>query len=184
MRRLIKKTALISVCLLIILSFALNVGAAVQVSDYVIPISGELEAECPNAVLYCDDREQYLYSKGASEMLHVSAFAKLMVGAVALELYADRLDEKVLITNELLEGSSGLVIYLEKGETLTIEQLLHATLMGGANDAATVLARLYSLNNHIFTETSLITIVDDLVHNINATSVALFIIIEIKIECQ
>ena len=150
MRRLIKKTALISVCLLIILSFALNVGAKVQVSDYVIPISGELEAECPNAVLYCDDREQYLYSKGASEMLHISAFAKLMVGAVALELYADRLDEKVLITNELLEGSSGLVIYLEKGETLTIEQLLHATLMGGANDAATVLARLYTGNINDF----------------------------------
>ena len=150
MSRLIKKTALISVCVLIILSFALNVGAAVQVSSYVIPISGEFESECPNAVLYCDDREQFLYSKGASEILHVSAFAKLMVGAVALELYADRLDEKVLITTELLEGSSGLVIYLEKGETLTIEQLLHATLMGGANDAATVLARLYTGNINDF----------------------------------
>ena len=146
----IKKIISVFVCFLIIFPFVLNTSAAVQISDYVIPISGDFEAACPNAILYCDDRGQYLYSKGASEILHISAFAKLMVGAVALELYADRLDEKVMMTSELLEGASGLMIYLEKGETLTIEQLLHATLMGGANDAATVLARLYTGNINDF----------------------------------
>lgn len=150
MRSLFRKTISVLLCLLTVFSLAVNTLADVEISEYVIPISGDFDTGCPNAVLYCDDREQYLYSKGASEVIHASAFTKLMVGAVALELYADRLQERVTMTSELLEGVSGLMIYLEKGETLTIEQLLHATLMGGANDAATVLARLYTGNINDF----------------------------------
>ena len=145
-----KKIVSVILCIVTALSFAVNTAAKVQISDYVISANGNFEAECSNAILYCDDRDQYLYEKGASEILYVSAFAKLMVGAVALELYGNRLEEDIVITDELIDGVSGLTIYLEKGETLTIGQLLHATLMGGANDAATVLARLYTGNINDF----------------------------------
>lgn len=124
--------------------------AEVQVSDYVIPADESVQALSTNAALYCEDRQQYMYTKGANELINVSALAKLMTGAVALELYRDRLNEEVTMTRELLEGVEGLVIYLEVGETVTVNDLLHATLMGGANDAAMVLARLYTGNINDF----------------------------------
>ena len=133
-----------------IFTSALACIAKVEVKDYVIPADESVQALSPNAALYCEDRQQYMYAKGANEQIHVSALAKLMAGAVALELYRDRLNEEVTMTRELLEGVDGLVIYLEVGETVTVNDLLHAALMGGANDAAMVLARLYTGNINDF----------------------------------
>ncbi len=118
--------------------------------DYDIPISDKVKTETPNVLLYCDDHDQYLYSKGASDILFTSAAVKLMVGAVALELYADRLDEVITVTDDLLEGSQGLVMYLDKGDTVTVNYLIHAVLMYGANDASTILARLHTGNINDF----------------------------------
>ncbi|MBR6535164.1 MAG: D-alanyl-D-alanine carboxypeptidase [Clostridia bacterium] len=147
----IKKITALFACISFVVSvLAVSAFAEVTVNDYEIPIDSSIETVTPNVLLYCVDRDQYLYAKGAEQSVNVSASVKMMVGAVALELYGDKLDEIVTVTQELLEGAQGYNVGLKKGEKVTYGYLLSAVLMRGANDAATVLARLYNGNLNDF----------------------------------
>lgn len=151
--RNIKKIISVALCIVFaVYPLTASVFSAVTVNDYEIPTDQSVKTVTPNILLYCQDREQYLYTKGAGEELNVSASVKMMVGAVALELYGDRLDEIVTVTKEHLDGVQGLTVGIRAGNKVTYDYLLHAVLMRGANDAATILARLYTGNLNDFLE--------------------------------
>ena len=65
---------------------------------------------------------------------------KIMTGLVAIDLIGDRLDEKVTISAEMLEGNQGTRIPLLEGEVVSFRDLLYAAVCGGFNDAAGALA--------------------------------------------
>ncbi len=92
------------------------------------------------AFLYNVENDFTILSYGAEDVVYPTATVKMMGGILAIEALGKRLYETVTVTEEMLDGVGGNSIKLKVGETLTIESLLYAMLVGGANDAAHVLA--------------------------------------------
>ena len=92
--------------------------------------------------LYNLNTGRTVYSKGSNKKIFPGSAVKMMTGLIACEMLANRLDEVVLITDEMLEGNSGANIKLTAGMSVTAENLLYGALCGGGNDASLVLAHV------------------------------------------
>lgn len=92
------------------------------------------------AYLYNIENDFTLLSYAENEVVYPTATVKIMSGILAIEALSDRLSEKITVTEEMLDGVGGNTVKLKVGEELTVESLLYAMLVGGANDAAHVLA--------------------------------------------
>ncbi len=90
-----------------------------------------------SAVLYEANSGSFLYTKDAYTRRPMASTTKIMTALVALE-HAD-LTERVTIPADAV-GIEGSSLYLQIGETLTLEQLLYGLLLQSANDAATAIA--------------------------------------------
>lgn len=90
-----------------------------------------------SAVLFEVESETFLYTKDAYTRRPMASTTKIMTALVALENaeLSDRVAIPAAATG--IEGSS---LYLQIGETLTVEQLLYGVLLQSANDAATAIA--------------------------------------------
>lgn len=96
--------------------------------------------------LYSYDADRVLLCTKPHESIAPASSAKIMTGLVVCELYPDRLDDKVEITEEMLRGHTGASMNLKVGMTVTLRDLLYGTVCGGNNDAATALAIAISGN--------------------------------------
>lgn len=95
---------------------------------------------CTGAYLYNFENDTVLLEKGADERVYPTSTVKIMTGIVAIEALGDDLSKQVVITSEMLNQAAGNNIGLKSGETVTVEQLLYATLVNSANDSAIALA--------------------------------------------
>lgn len=98
--------------------------------------------KCRSAYLYCFENSRALYEFKADEQVYPTSTVKLMTAIVAAEHFSGRLDTEITVTAEMLSSVIGnkLSPALSEGEVVTVEQMLYGTLVGGANDAAYVLA--------------------------------------------
>ena len=98
--------------------------------------AASLAPSAKSAVL-ADVSRGVLYAKNAAERLPMASTTKIMTALVVLENLP--LDRKITAVAETcgVEGSS---IYMTPGEVFTAEELLFATLLQSANDAAALLA--------------------------------------------
>lgn len=106
-------------------------------SDAVLP---EVEA---SAYLVMDaDSGQVLLQKDPDGRYFPASVTKILTAALVLEACGDRLFEPVTASEAALAavGEDSTMIALRPGETLTVQQLLYATVLESANDAANVLA--------------------------------------------
>ena len=96
-----------------------------------------LSTSAAASVLMDAERGEVLFEENASDRHLIASTTKLMTAAVALRRYAPT--EKVTVSSRAAatEGSS---MYLEAGETLTVEELLCGLLLQSGNDAAEALA--------------------------------------------
>lgn len=105
------------------------------------------------AILIDMDTGRILYEKNIDKKVYPASTTKIMTGILILENYADRLDEVVTageIVNSLGSGASSIGISM--GEELTVDQLVHATLIASANEACDVLAEHMCGNTADFVE--------------------------------
>lgn len=84
------------------------------------------------------DSQKVLFEKNSNQRLFPASTTKLLTGLVALEYY--RPETVLTVRRENVEGSS---LGLKMGEQMTVLDLLKATLMPSANDAALVFADNY-----------------------------------------
>ena len=91
-------------------------------------------------VLYDKTHKRYVVEENGFAMLNTSTSAKIMMGLVACETLADRLDQTVTISEDMISGSSGYSMSLQVGERISIEDLLYGAICGSYNDAAYALA--------------------------------------------
>lgn len=90
----------------------------------------------PNGVLIDYETGQILFNKNAHEQTYPASTTKVMTAILVLE--NANLSDTVTIDYDLyVDGSS---MYLLKGESFTVEELLHGLLIRSANDAAEALA--------------------------------------------
>ena len=90
-----------------------------------------------------------LFEKNADERLPMASTTKIMTAVIVLENMS--LDTEVTVADESI-GIEGSSMYLQKGETLTIRDLLYALMLQSANDAAVALAFAVSGGIDGFTE--------------------------------
>lgn len=103
----------------------------------VLVCAEDVEVSARSAILVEAKSGDVIFEKNAHEKLPIASTTKIMTAVVSLE-NCD-LGEKVKISPRAcgIEGSS---IYLTKDEVLTVEELLYATMLESANDAASALA--------------------------------------------
>ncbi len=92
------------------------------------------------AYLYNFENDAVLYTYNEDVRLYPASTVKLMTGILAIELLGDTPDRTITVTQEMLDKVTGNNIGLVVGETVTVDDMLHALLVNGANDAAQVLA--------------------------------------------
>ncbi len=102
--------------------------------------------------LYSVNADKLVFKHSENKKMFPAGSAKMMAGIIACELLADRLDEKVLITADMLEGTEGINVRLKEGMSVTVEELLLGLLCGGGNDAAIVLSKICSESPEAFVE--------------------------------
>jgi D-alanyl-D-alanine carboxypeptidase (penicillin-binding protein 5/6) len=91
-----------------------------------------------SAILVDAESGRVLYEKNAHEKLPIASTTKMMTALVVREQL--NLKDKVVISPEAAEVGEQ-EIWLEPGETLTVNDLLYALLVQSANDAAYALAQ-------------------------------------------
>lgn len=84
-----------------------------------------------------DGERRILWESGARQRMGMASTTKIMTALVAIE--AMPLSTPVTVTEESV-GVEGSSVYLAKGETLSLYQLLTCVLLESANDAATAVA--------------------------------------------
>lgn len=104
-------------------------------------IEPEVE-NCAAFVLYDKTHERYVIEKDGFAILSTSTSAKVTMGLVACEKLSGRLDETVIITEEMIAKSSGYSMKLKAGEALKIRDLLYGAICGSYNDAAYAVAHI------------------------------------------
>ncbi|MGI6150615.1 MAG: D-alanyl-D-alanine carboxypeptidase family protein [Christensenellales bacterium] len=83
------------------------------------------------------ESQRVLYSENGDKQLPMASTTKIMTALVAIE--KGNLSDIVTITAES-SGVEGSSIYLEVGETLTLEELLYGLMLHSGNDAAVAIA--------------------------------------------
>ena len=97
-------------------------------------------ASAGGAILYSPTADQILWEKNPDRPMFPASTVKLMTAVLAIEYFEGQYDREVTLNAEHLHDVSGNKISLKVGEKVTVDQLLNAVVIGGANDAAQALA--------------------------------------------
>lgn len=91
------------------------------------------------AGLFDVNKNKVIYAKNIHERLNPASLTKIMTALVAIK-YGNTEDTIVCTQNVKIEESGATVCGLKAGDTLTLNQALHALLINSANDAAIAIA--------------------------------------------
>ncbi|MBQ8056793.1 MAG: D-alanyl-D-alanine carboxypeptidase [Ruminococcus sp.] len=125
-------------CIAILLSLVVILGCT-SVSTFAL---GEDEISSPSAVLMEPTTAKVLFEKNAHEQRACASITKVMT----LLLVMEAIDEgkisydDVVTTSEHAKSMGGSDIWLEVGEQMTVDEMIKATAVASANDAAVALA--------------------------------------------
>ncbi|MDQ7095826.1 D-alanyl-D-alanine carboxypeptidase family protein [Desulfosporosinus sp. PR] len=117
-------------------------------------LGAEIETDAASAILMDAASGRVLYEKDSHKELPPASVTKLMtllVAAEAVESGKVKLTDKVT-ASENASKLGGSQIYLEPGETLTLEQLLIAIAVGSANDGCVAVAEHIDGTHEAFVE--------------------------------
>lgn len=102
--------------------------------------AAEINISAPVCVLMEYSTGKILFEKNLNKMMYPASTTKLMTAILVLEKC--QLTDVATVSNSAVDSvpAGYSTAYLQKGEKLTIEQLLHVLLIPSANDAVNVLA--------------------------------------------
>ena len=93
---------------------------------------------CANSAILADaETGKVLFEKSADKVLPMASTTKIMTALVAIENCPL---EKVVTVDDRAVGTEGSSVYLQKGEKMTMEDLVYSLLLQSANDAAAAIA--------------------------------------------
>ena len=91
-----------------------------------------------NAILMDMDSKRILYAKNIHETKSVASISKIMTAVLAVE--SGKLDDVVTIGDEI-DKSYGSGIYIQKGEQMTLRDLVYGLMLRSGNDASYAIAQ-------------------------------------------
>lgn len=139
-KRIFKRTIICILLTALILtgsapSFAADKGEDIKPSAKVSAKGGP-DITATSAILIDAGSGMVLYEKDAYKQTEPASITKMLTALIAIESLD--LDQKLTCTVDF--DPEGTNINMKKGESLTVEQLLYATLLESANEAADTLA--------------------------------------------
>ena len=105
-----------------------------------------IETSARSAILMDTDNHRILYAKNINEQRSVASISKIMTAVLAIE--SGKLDDIVTIGNEI-DKSYGSGIYIEKGEQITLRDLVYGLMLRSGNDASYAIANYVDKDNFI-----------------------------------
>ena len=98
----------------------------------VVPSSaGAITTSAQSAILMDMDSKRILYAKNIHEVRSVASISKIMTAVLAIE--SGKLDDTVVIGDEI-DQSYGSGIYIQKGEEMTLRDLVYGLMLRSGND--------------------------------------------------
>ena len=163
----ILKKVLVSVLILAIaLPFTVSaktVSSECDISDVSVPIASDdteqpfgstLDIKAKSAILLEPNTLEILYESNSDEQLPPASITKIMSLILIMEAI-DRGDftvEDVISASEHAASMGGSQIWLEQNESMTVDDLLKATVIASANDATVALAEAVAGSEEGFVE--------------------------------
>ena len=114
----------------------------------------EEEISAPSAILIDQSSGHVLFEKNADEQRACASVTKIMTLLLVMEaLDGGRISmDDTVFTSEHASSMGGSDIWLEVGETMRVDEMLKATVIASANDAAVALAEHISGSESSFVE--------------------------------
>lgn len=115
--------------------------------------AAELEVDAPSAILMEVQTGTVLFEKNSHQQLPPASVTKVMTLLLvmeALERGQISWDDSV-VASEAAAAKGGSQVYLEAGETMTMDEMLKAVVVASANDCATALAEHVAGSESAFT---------------------------------
>ena len=106
---------------------------------YLSPMSVKaVSVNASSAILMDMDNKRVLYANNIHEIRSVASISKIMTAVLAIE--SGKLDEVVTIGDEI-DLAYGSGIYIQKGEQLSLRDLVYGLMLRSGNDAAYSIAK-------------------------------------------
>ncbi len=105
-----------------------------------------IEISARSAIMMDMDTKRILYSKNINEQRSVASISKIMTAVLAIE--SGKLDDIVTIGNEI-DKSYGSGIYIEKGEQISLRDLVYGLMLRSGNDASYAIAKYIDGDNFV-----------------------------------
>ena len=116
-------------------------GTLITLAPHASAVEDPQDLTSKSCLIYNLETDSILYGKDIDELVYPTATVKILVALMALEYYADDLDQILTVTNEAVSGTAGTSsINLAEGEEISVRNLIYALLVIGANDASSMLA--------------------------------------------
>ena len=134
-------------------AFAMTAVFAVAVTAQGFPVCAEeLTVTAPSAVVMEASSGQVLYEKDPHQVRSCASITKVMTLCLVMEAIDDgRLSlDQTLTASAHAASMGGSDIWLEEGESMSVDDLIKATVIMSANDAAVVLAEAVSGSEEAF----------------------------------
>lgn len=136
------------------LTFALVLLASLVGVTAIISAQPLFDVSVPSALLIDADTGQILYEKDSHRPVSPASLAKVMTLLIAMDhVKAGRvgLDDPVRVSTNA-SSTTGSRVYLHAGEIQTLERLLKAVAIAGANDAAVAVAEYIAGSESTFVD--------------------------------
>lgn len=104
------------------------------ITAFAAPIS----VSAQSAIVINSADNSVIYSKNAYSSMPMASTTKIMTCVLACE--STRLNDTVVVTNEMLAGTEGSLIYLKPDDKITLYDLAVAAMLASGNDAANAVA--------------------------------------------
>lgn len=111
----------------------------VETSQYRPSLKFEAQVSSDGVIIMEDNEENVMFEKNGYATFYPASTTKVLTALLALEY--GNLDDKVIVSENVnkLPGDSRRV-FIQPGDTLTLEQLLYGTLLYSGNDSALAIA--------------------------------------------
>ncbi len=137
-----KKIGAFLLTLIILSSLCIGVFAKNDINNKAESTSADFTVEAKSAILIEAKTGAVLFEQNADESASPASVTKIMTLLLAMEALEEekiKISDKVMIS-EKAASMGGSQVFLEEGETMTVEELLKCTVIASANDAALALA--------------------------------------------
>jgi len=119
-----------------------------------VPVSAGLEVTAPSAILIEASTGQVIYEKNATERRSPASITKIMTLLLTFEALEDgkiSLGDSVM-TSEHAASMGGSQVFLEAGETQTLETMIKCIVVASANDASVAVAEYIAGSEQAFVD--------------------------------